>query len=285
MSSADYQREWKSRNRARVAAYNAARRHDFPPNVCVVCGELFKPRREHDRYCGELCRNRRPRKTKSSGKRRPVGIRICPCGRQFGWAPRLREKYCSVQCVLDARVGHALEWRCDVPWRTCVECGGQFIHRTAKRCSDECRKAYGRRRYRQTFVSVEITNPEVRHRCPECGVEFTSRKNSSRRKFCSFTCSRRVSRRIRRQRLYSRPHELVGRWEIGERDGWVCQLCKAPVDPDGGFWDRMGPTLDHIIPVSDEGCHVRSNLQIAHRLCNSRKGTGTAQLRLLLEAA
>lgn len=67
------------------------------------------------------------------------------------------------------------------------------------------------------------------------------------------------------------PHsERVG---VYERDGWVCQLCGGPIPKDVGPNDPQAPTLDHIIPQSwmlipD---HSPSNLQTAHRGCNSRK--------------
>lgn len=183
------------------------------------------------------------------------------------------------------KVGCRVEWRCEVPWRDCAECGVRFAHPTAKRCSDECRKARERRRYQETFVSVAFTNPEVHHTCPECGDDFVTRRYSAVRKFCSYRCSKRVSKRIRRHALRSRPYEHVGRWEIGQRDGWICQLCRKVVDPNGGERSRMGPTLDHIVPVAAGGCHLRSNLQIAHRWCNSKKGAGAAQLPMMLETA
>ena len=67
------------------------------------------------------------------------------------------------------------------------------------------------------------------------------------------------------------PHsERVG---VYERDGWVCQLCGGPIPKDLDPNNPEAPTLDHIIPQSwmlmpD---HSTSNLQAAHRGCNSRK--------------
>jgi 5-methylcytosine-specific restriction endonuclease McrA len=31
-------------------------------------------------------------------------------------------------------------------------------------------------------------------------------------------------------------------------------------------------TIDHIVPIAKGGKHVRENLQLAHKLCNQRKG-------------
>ena len=54
------------------------------------------------------------------------------------------------------------------------------------------------------------------------------------------------------------------------RSGGLCALCLQPVDlkmPEGP--DQ--PTIDHIMPQSRGGGDERSNLQLAHRGCNSRK--------------
>lgn len=57
-----------------------------------------------------------------------------------------------------------------------------------------------------------------------------------------------------------------------ERDGYVCQACKNPVQgPDA--------TVDHIIPAALTGEPVNnmSNLRTLCRSCNSKKGTKTSQ--------
>jgi len=61
---------------------------------------------------------------------------------------------------------------------------------------------------------------------------------------------------------------------IYERDGWMCQLCDDPVDPDLGQSDLWGPTLDHIVCQSwgEEPDHSPGNLRLAHRWCNSVRG-------------
>lgn len=59
---------------------------------------------------------------------------------------------------------------------------------------------------------------------------------------------------------------------IFERDGWVCQLCGHPVDPSLGDRHPMMRSLDHVIPISKGGNHEPSNVQLAHLVCNMRKG-------------
>ena len=103
--------------------------------------------------------------------------------------------------------------------------------------------------------------------CSWCGDHFTS----PNAKFCSRNCAK-----------YSRdannPHKFsispIRRAELYERDNWTCQLCFDPVDPTLHYSDAWAATLDHIIPQSwmlipD---HSESNLQLAHRMCNSLKG-------------
>ncbi len=51
-----------------------------------------------------------------------------------------------------------------------------------------------------------------------------------------------------------------------ERDDGVCGICGGDVDP-------VNYTLDHVVPIACGGRHVLTNLQLAHRACNSRKHT------------
>lgn len=59
--------------------------------------------------------------------------------------------------------------------------------------------------------------------------------------------------------------ERVRRDILAVRDNWMCGLCGEPVT-------RENWSLDHILPLSKGGEHSYGNTQIAHRLCNARKG-------------
>lgn len=50
-----------------------------------------------------------------------------------------------------------------------------------------------------------------------------------------------------------------------ERDGYVCGLCGGEVEPTDVH-------IDHIVPVFHGGLDRLDNLQVAHSLCNLRKG-------------
>ena len=65
--------------------------------------------------------------------------------------------------------------------------------------------------------------------------------------------------------------------EIFERDGWICQLCEEPVIEKDSM-NKWGPTIDHIIPVTKDGIDCETNVQLAHRSCNSSKGNRIQEL-------
>jgi hypothetical protein len=64
--------------------------------------------------------------------------------------------------------------------------------------------------------------------------------------------------------------------ELVERDNGTCQLCGQVVRADAKFPHPMSPSVDHIVPLSLGGPHIAENLQLAHLVCNIRKGNRVA---------
>lgn len=56
--------------------------------------------------------------------------------------------------------------------------------------------------------------------------------------------------------------------EIYERDQWICQLCYKMVDKFLKFPDPFSASIDHTIPLAQNGTHERKNVQLAHLICN-----------------
>lgn len=81
-----------------------------------------------------------------------------------------------------------------------------------------------------------------------------------------------TARHARRVRLEQATVERFDPHDIYERDGWICALCTEPVDPDVAWPDLMCASLDHIIPLVANGEHSMGNTQLAHWICNVRKG-------------
>lgn len=62
---------------------------------------------------------------------------------------------------------------------------------------------------------------------------------------------------------------------LADRDGEQCSLCDEPIDLQSKD-TRWGPSVDHVLPRSRGGSHELTNLALAHRSCNSRKGNRVA---------
>lgn len=75
----------------------------------------------------------------------------------------------------------------------------------------------------------------------------------------------------RRMRVLVATVESFAPREVYERDGWVCQLCRLPIDPGVAWPDPMSPSVDHRVPLAKGGEHSMANVQAAHLGCNSRK--------------
>jgi hypothetical protein len=163
--------------------------------------------------------------------------RLCDCGQPKS----CKSKWCKI-----CRKGKPTKL---VPI-TCVSCGTMFQPKqlTSRCCSVECGKWWTATRERERHNANRSVSEERRR-----------------------ARNRRASK-IRRSRGAMSGRTAFGRWRtIGTRDGWICWLCLGPVDPNENSRSRMGPTCDHIIPVSCGGSNDVSNLKLAHRSCNSRR--------------
>jgi len=67
--------------------------------------------------------------------------------------------------------------------------------------------------------------------------------------------------------------EYIDPFEIFSRDHWRCKRCGHETPPHlRGTCDSCAPTLDHIIPLSLGGPHVRRNLRCLCNECNNARG-------------
>lgn len=162
------------------------------------------------------------------------------------------------------------------------------------------------------FVAVKVNPPErfggamgtatalEPISCKSCKEHFTP--NHKLRIFCSDKCKYRYRDQQPKKREYDkkRQRELfeagalkyqVPRWpkqraeyfgvdfepiepeEIFERDGWICGVCKEPVDSSLSYPDPMCASMDHVIPWTAGGSHLKSNVQCVHLTCNFQKGS------------
>lgn len=66
--------------------------------------------------------------------------------------------------------------------------------------------------------------------------------------------------------------ERVDPHTIYDAAGWVCGICGNPITKNLPYPDPMSASLDHVIPITRGGGHVKENLQASHLICNIQKG-------------
>lgn len=82
----------------------------------------------------------------------------------------------------------------------------------------------------------------------------------------------------RRVRMRANPVEHFDMLAVAVRDNWRCHICGKKVT-------RKTLSFDHLIPVVHGGPHTMSNLAVAHRRCNSRRGPGRIPAQLVLDVS
>lgn len=149
------------------------------------------------------------------------------------------------------------------------EAAGERSRRYYEENSDRMRE-YRRRYYVQNIEKERESTQRYREENRE------KRREDARRYWEQNPDVRRKNRQARRARERNALDETFLPGEVYGRDGWTCGICQQPVDPDLRHPDPMSPSLDHIVPLSLGGRHSRANTQLAHLLCNIRKGAREA---------
>lgn len=118
------------------------------------------------------------------------------------------------------------------------------------------------------------------HICPSCGEGWPGDEMCPCQHGDGDLASRRrAEKRLQDQRRRDKmrvngPIERFTSNEIGERDGWLCGICRDtahPVDPARRRPHPLSPSIDHIVPIDGGGPHTRNNVQITHWFCNLEK--------------
>lgn len=248
--------------------------------TCDECGATHA--RKRSRYCSKRCWERvrdRKRYAADPARRKRRGLtRLTSCAwclREFQGRAASALKYCSTDCASAAQERRVSA----IPWGECERCSSPLVARCGRRfCSLDCQQ--------RTKYEPHGWSP-VRYgfNCTECGKQQYATHGAVATGFCSTACSRRAAkRRYRHSRRLNAgvKKERFTLREIAERDGWRCHLCGHPVKDKP--WANTGDdaTLDHLVPVSAGGDHVRSNVALAHNACNYKRGAnGEVQLLLV----
>lgn len=209
--------------------------------------------------------------------------RVCRnCGVAFKPKRTERVTFCSRECSFAFK---AAVPKAPPAQKPCLMCGATCPPKHTY-CGDECRKESARRKARAYGERKHQGKTCV---CRVCGVSFHPTYATKKRACCSVACANeaarqdiRNSKQMRRARKKGAFVDAVYRQRIFERDGWRCRICGGRVKRDACAPHPMAPTLDHIVPLAKGGTHEPRNVQLAHSMCNSMKGDGSAGEQLLL---
>lgn len=195
------------------------------------------------------------------------------CGESFT-AKTDRKVYCSARCKDRGKPSANWQGRENAPN------GGHGVsgYRRGCRCA-ECKagqtaslREYNRSRKARDGVSYAAqrrrkargVDPLVEVLCSVCGdalsVVRSDGGSQSMHAACRDSSSFYVPRSVRQS--------------IHERDGWACQICFHPTEPESHYLSDWYPTLDHVIPQSLSLIedHSPDALRTACRYCNLARG-------------
>jgi predicted nucleic acid-binding Zn ribbon protein len=230
-------------------------------------------------YCSNECRD------KDRNVKKEVLGNCLRCGTQMerNW----RAKYCSRKCKELARQesrtaiyreglrqqGKTVKGQTSV----CVVpiCHKEFVvgHSGQKYCSAECRAIWHGRD--QIGRGEVIASRVYFGQCVYCGTwKSTKAKHMMKRSVCS-KCRAIKQRESERKKNHTR--RGIGEMtmtvkDLARRDGAKCNICQRKIDMNKSGLQALGPTIDHILPVSKGGTNDPSNLALAHRRCNVLRG-------------
>ena len=216
--------------------------------MCRGCDAEIERRAGRGRpkaYCSESCRPARAR-TYRSRHAVPVGseiVSVCRgCGGKFSQAKAARGRpflYCSTACIASVAEKYSRDrYAGGLAPHLCAHCGATFLAAPRKRMQRYC--------------------------SAKCG-------NEPRRAYPDLLSRRRAEEHRRRARVRGSAVERFCEIDVFERDGWVCGICREPVDQNLRHPDHYAASLDHVIPLARGGSHTPENCQCSHWICNSRK--------------
>jgi hypothetical protein len=244
-------------------------------HTCIFCGKEFVSRQKRTQLCSEVCRRKHKRREKAEAKYCNV------CGVPLGNVLHY-QLYCSNECKAVAVKAKGMPNHKPIWKKICPVCGKEFMAIKKERiyCSKTC---YGKSKATDACTSGDFV-------CMNCGKEFHA---GTKRKFCSRKCFTDYSgiteinnfkyesnlsdaTAIKRAKRYGVKHENLDPLKVYEADNWVCRICGEPIDRSLVWPNPMSASLDHIVPLSKGGNHVRANVQASHLHCNISKSNKIA---------
>lgn len=201
----------------------------------------------------------------------PDKPRACDiCGDPIPLGAHRARRHCpSSACqreALNAARRRRLSRRALTEWKLCGHCGAEIDKpkKGKQFCSALCLAREGR---------FPGSWPYFRdRRCERCDAPMPVEMKREAR-FCTTTCQNRANSMARRSRHAGAAVERFSRFDVYERDGWVCHICRRPVDRALQWPAPWCASLDHVIPLNEPGSpgHVFANVACSHLFCNHSK--------------
>lgn len=117
--------------------------------------------------------------------------------------------------------------------------------------------------------------------CEQCGSLITGNK-----KFCNDKCNKRhyySKNEIKRRTNIKKNGNVdytISLEKLIKRDSNICYLCNKECNLEDYTYQgntfiagNYYPSIEHIIPLSKGGTHSWNNIKLAHRICNTLKGS------------
>lgn len=131
--------------------------------------------------------------------------------------------------------------------------------------------------FRERILHVDEFGIPLVWNAPIFAIQLREKATSqARRKFNAQMAAANAARNSYLARARSRgvpdaTADLVDVESLKAESGGFCALCGIELDWDEVWPSDFYPTIDHILPISRGGQHVRENLQWTHWACNLRK--------------
>ncbi len=132
----------------------------------------------------------------------------------------------------------------------------------------EGNRAYHRAYRQANLEKVRAYHREYRRRNPPKPREYDPDKA---RQYAQARQQRIRETHENRDLLPGRDRKAIKPIEIFERDGWVCHICREPIDPEARHPDVRAASVDHVVSLANGGTHTRDNMAASHLICNMRK--------------
>jgi len=249
--------------------------------ACKLCGKEFNSLSNRHIFCSRNCNKKRQA---ISARENIKEKYICKyCKKEFKPKNSDRITYCSRECAFADKAAKPKEKIKPI----CIKCGKQIEGRnSSKYCTIECYRQYQYEQYikyknsdqyqkalNEKREKYESKTKFISKVCKECGATYNAK---IKQKYCSFECREKATKRNenhkRRQREIHTSIKPIYKNEILLRDKGICQLCGKKINIKYVYPHPKSLSIDHIIPLSQGGTHEPKNVQVAHFICNSKKG-------------